>query len=174
MKKLSYFSSIAISISLIIISCENLSIPKYTTAGQLTNHSDCKNGLKSTSLLTETPDSLSCVEYSFNEKKNILTLTHINAGFNCCPDSLYCFVGSVGDTIHIQEFESSNTCRCNCLYDINIDITGVESKTYLLQLIEPYAESQAELLFEINLNESTTGCICVTRKQYPWGVVSMN
>jgi hypothetical protein len=55
-----------------------------------------------------------------------LTLKHVDAGFSCCPDSLYCNIGLKGDTILIQEFEKTAVCKCNCLYDLDIEINGVD------------------------------------------------
>ncbi|MBN2349394.1 MAG: hypothetical protein JXJ22_11175 [Bacteroidales bacterium] len=141
-------------------------------SGQLIDYSTCKNDLKSASLLTETPDSLSCIEYSFNTESNKLTLKHINAGFNCCPESLYCNISSDGDTIVIREFEANALCHCNCLYDLDFELSGIETKDYHIKFIEPYAEEQAEIYFTIDLNTSPAGSYCVTRKQYPWGVNS--
>jgi hypothetical protein len=99
-----------------------------------------------------------------------LTVKHINAGFNCCPDSLYCKVDLEGDTILIQELENSTLCHCNCLYDLVIEIKGIDLKKYHVKFIEPYVADQNKLLFEIDLTEDSTGSYCVTRQQYPWGI----
>ena len=161
---------------LFIISCEknNNDGKQLIITGQLINNSTCKNDLKSAYQIVETPDTLSCVNYSFNKAKNILTLKHINAGFNCCPDSLYCKVELIGDIIQIQEFEKNAQCNCNCLYDLDIEIYGVELKTYRIKFIEPYISDQNKLIFELNLNKDSNGSYCVTRKQYPWGIDSIN
>jgi len=110
------------------------------------------------------------VDYSFNANTNTLTITHINAGFNCCPDSLYCKISKNIDTIIIQEFEKIPQCNCNCLYDLDIEINGVESKKYQIKFVEPYVGEQGKLEFEIDLKNNEIGSYCVTRKQYPWGI----
>jgi hypothetical protein len=138
--------------------------------GQLVGSSACKSNLKSSSLGSETPDTLSCVAYAFDPENNKLTLKHINAALNCCPNSVYCTIELHGDTILIQEFETSALCNCNCLYDLDIEITGVDLKKYLIQFIEPYASEQSKLLFAIDLTQNTQGSFCVTRKLYPWGM----
>jgi len=120
----------------------------------------------------QTKQRFSCSEYLFDKENNKLTLKHINAGFNCCPDSLYCIVELKSDTILIQEFEKSAPCRCNCLYDLDIEIGSVDLKKYQIKFIEPYVADHNELLFEIDLTKNSTGSYCVTRKQYPWGVNS--
>jgi hypothetical protein len=142
--------------------------------GQLISKSVCKSNLKSTTGITDTPDSLSCVDYSFDNSTNKLTIKHINAGFNCCPDSFYCNVSLSNDTIIIQEIERNPKCDCDCIYDLNIEIQGVDTKKYLIKLIEPYVGDQIKILFGIDLTKDKVGSFCVTRKQYPWGLKSLN
>ena len=155
----------------IMMSCEkeNNNNKLLSLSTELTGSSPCKSNIKSAS---DTPDSLSCINYSYNELSNTLYLKHINAGFNCCPDSMDCDAILAGDTIIVQEFESSAACNCDCLYDIDIEINGLDSRRYLIKLVEPYADNQAKILFEINVDENQNGSFCVTRKLYPWGVNS--
>ena len=161
---------LAILISLLIISsCEKREVgTDQTINGKLISNSECK-GLKSIDLSTDTPDSISLVIYSFNPSNNKLSLKHINAGFNCCPGNLTCEFKLVGDTIIIQEFEEAAQCRCNCLYDLEMEIDGIGTKKYQLKFIEPYAENLAPLIFELDLRTITSGFYNVVRNQYPWG-----
>lgn len=171
----SMFILITVSvIGLVIFSCEKIIDNQLIMTGQLIGNTDCKSGLLSGSEVDETPDSLSCVDYSFDVETNKLSLKHINAGFNCCPDSLYCTIRLVGDTILIQEFEKTAKCNCNCLYDLDIEINGVDVKKYQVKFIEPYASEQSKLEFEMDLTSATNGSFSVTRKLYPWGVISLN
>jgi hypothetical protein len=124
--------------------------------------------------MTAIPDSISVVEYTFNPVRNLLTLKHINAGFNCCPDSIYCTITVRGNTILIEEFEKAALCHCNCLYDLEIEINGVEAKKYDLKFIEPYIGDQEEIVFEIDLGKAMNGSYEVNRKQYPWGMSIIN
>ena len=176
MKKIIYSLLTCSLIVLVILSCEkNDDYDKQLIiSGQLISNTTCKNDLKSRSQIVETPDSLSCVNYSFDKENNKLTIRHINAGFNCCPDSLYCKIELKGDTILIQEFEKVADCRCNCLYDLDFEISGVDLKKYQLKFIEPYVAEQDKLVFEIDLNSDQNGTYCVTRKLYPWGIDSLN
>ncbi len=148
--------------------CEKDDNPSENTefSGQLIKHTECKDAER-IAAREETPDTLSCVKYSFDNDK--LMLRHINAGFNCCPDSLYVNTSLNGDTIVIKEFEESNNCKCDCLYDLDIELTGVEAKKYHIKFIEPYVTNQKEIFFDINLEESSEGKFCVVRKSYPWG-----
>lgn len=172
-----FFSILFLSlIGLIILSCEKEyeNSKQLELTGELVYNTSCKNGLKSSSYETTTPDTLSCVEYTFDSTNNKLTLKHINAGFNCCPDSLYVKISSNGDTIIIQEYEANAQCDCNCLYDLEIELNDVKAKKYQIRFIEPYATDQQELLFGADLINNKMGKFCVTRKQYPWGVESVN
>jgi hypothetical protein len=100
----------------------------------------------------------------------ILIFKHINAGFNCCPEGFYCNVSLKNDTIVIEEFENSSLCDCNCLFDLDIEVKGVETKTYQIKFIEPYCGDQAKLEFPVNLAVLKDGIFCVTRTRYPWGI----
>jgi len=140
--------------------------------GEVVDKSSCKYGLKMTSGIYEVPDSISVVEYEYDISEHILYLTHINAGFNCCPDSLYCLVKNARDTIKIEEFEKNASCRCNCLYDLDIEIEGVLPRIYFLAFIEPYAVNMDSIGFGVNLAENSKGSFSVIRKNYPWGMNS--
>lgn len=135
-------------------------------SGQLIGYSDCKNE-KSFQM---TSDTLSCVKYSFDAVTNILSLTHINTAFNCCPENLYCEIIPKNDTIIIQELENSPQCHCNCLYDLDIEIQNIKTQKYQLKFIEPYADEHQEISFELDLTTTTEGSYCITRKNYPWGM----
>ena len=138
-------------------------------SGKITSHSACK-GLKSACSLNLIPDSLSCINYAFETSTGKLTIEHINAAFNCCPDSLYCKVGFSGDTVVVQEFEKKAGCKCNCLYDLHIEISGLAAKKYPVRIIEPYCGEQQPLIFIMDLTKNTEGMVCVNRSLYPWGI----
>ncbi len=143
---------------------------KLKFSGVLVNHSDCKQPLKSTLYA----DSLSCVEYSFDKEKNKLNLKHINSGFNCCPDSIFCDIKLIDDTILIQEYEEMSLCDCNCLYDLDIEVKGVAAQEYIIKFVEPYAIDMDKIEVKVDLENNPNGSYCVTRKHYPWGVNSLN
>lgn len=177
--KASIYSFLVFSlIGLITLSCdkenENNKSKQLVLTGELINNSTCKYELKTSTVVTSTPDSLSCVEYCFDAENNKLTLKHINAGFNCCPGSLYIQTSLNGNTIIIQEYEANALCDCNCLYDLDIELNGVVAEKYQIIFIEPYAIDQQEILFEVDLDNNSEGEYCVTRNLYPWGVQSMN
>jgi hypothetical protein len=151
--------------------CEKESKTCTDLSGKLTSHSGCKNK-KSATMESETADTLSCVNYSFDPSTNKLLMKHINAGFNCCPESLYCEITLKNDTIIVQEHETDGMCDCDCLFDLDIELINVEAEKYQVQFKEPYAMDQEELQFEMDLTKDANGSFCVIRKQYPWGVLN--
>jgi hypothetical protein len=161
---------IILVMGLFIITCDKESPDPLSLSGNMISHSACKNELKSSSHDLTTPDSISCIAYSYDMLDHKLSVQHVNAGFNCCPESLYCDIALHGDTILIREYESAAQCRCNCLYDLDIVVTSVEAKKYKVRFVEPYAGEQEQLLFSIDLEIEWEGSFCVIRKQYPWGV----
>ena len=74
-------------------------------------------------------------------------------------------------TIIIEEREYvTDKCRCNCLYDLDILIAGVESKKYSIKFIEPYYSGEQKLIFDIDLRNKTEGSFYVIRNEYPWAI----
>ena len=131
--------------------------------GKLVGHSECKN--ENSFLSDEVPANVSQVDFTFDNATNKLTLKHFNVEFNCCPDYLYTDVSLVNDTILIQEFESVATpCRCNCLYDLDILVTGVEAKKYTIKIVEPYYSGEQKIIFDVDLNEIKNGSFSVARE----------
>ncbi len=171
MKQKIVFVLIVLAAIFITDACEKEKADKSDLifSGKLTSYSDCKS-FKTTALESEKPDTLSCVNYSFDVLTNKLIIKHINSGFNCCPEILYCTITLNGDTIVIREDEKEALCHCNCLFDLDMEITGVEAKRYQVRFIEPYAGEQEELQFEMDLTNHPDGSVCVVRKQYPWGI----
>jgi hypothetical protein len=152
----------------LIISCGKENHNPYIK-GELINNTGCKS-FKSAVITYETPNNQSCVNYSYEKSGNKLSLKHINAGFNCCPGKLSCNVTMNGDTLIIEEFEKNSLCDCDCLFDLDIEVTGVIPGKYKVRFIEPYCGKQEKILFETNLADHPDGSFCVSRKQYPWGL----
>ncbi len=172
MKTITYFAALFITVLIASISCvkenSNNNNSSGYIAGQVTANSGCKN-LKSANGENPVPDSISCVEYSFEQLTKKLIIKHVNAGFNCCPGELYCKISLNNDTIIIEEFEKEAMCDCSCLFDLDIEITGVNRQKYFVKFIEPYVGYQQKIEFEIDLANTQNGSYCVVRKDYPWG-----
>ncbi len=170
MKNIFLFGISLLAASLFLTGCEESTGDSQTgpIEGELVSYSNCKV-FKSTLQQGDYNENTSCVTYSYNSKDKKLSLKHINAGFNCCPGVLYCNIQVSGDSIIITEFEEAPGCHCNCLFDLNIVVRGVEIKNYIIKLDEPYCGDQDKLIFSIDLNKSSSGEYCVNREIYPWG-----
>ena len=137
-------------------------------SGSIINNSACKI-FKFGELKFTEADTFSCVHYLYDDSVHKLIMTHINAGFNCCPLEIYCEISTIGDSIIITELEKEQGCNCNCLFDLDIELQGVEANKYMVRFVEPYVEGQAKLIFEMDLTSGYEGEYCVIRKGYPWG-----
>jgi len=144
----------AVTALLLLKGCKEENDPQAIT-GKLTNHSECKN-FKSLMATGDTPDTLSCISFLYEASAKRMQLTHINAGFNCCPGKLWCDV--------------SQACDCNCLFDLEMELSSIEIQEYVISFIEPYAGDQEPIIFTIDLASDTEGTHCVIRKEYPWGM----
>lgn len=114
------------------------------------------------------PDSLSCIYYSYNDSTQILTIRHINAGFNCCMKEIVCTASIFFDEFKIEETEKGKICKCNCLYSFDIEMYEVKAGKYQLKLVEPLVGNQPALNFELDLTKEKKGSFCVERNRYPW------
>jgi hypothetical protein len=160
---------LAITAFMLIVSCKDDKDPVTNEiTGSLVHNSNCKT-FKSSDRNSEIPDSLSCVNYAYDTLNHDIIMKHINAGFNCCPGGLSCEVTTHNDTIIIRESEKEQGCNCNCLFDLDIKFQNVDPNKYIVKFIEPYAEGQEELVFEMDLTSINEGEYCVVRKGYPWG-----
>lgn len=142
---------------------------KESTSGpltlNLTSSSNCLRVLK-----TDVPDTLSCVEFSFDNQSNELTMKHFNAAFNCCPDEFYVHYTLNGDTITIIETEKSSFCDCNCLYNLEMKLSGLSNKTYRIRFEEPYRGEQEAIDFTHDFSKEPQITYCAERTRYPWGI----
>jgi hypothetical protein len=138
--------------------------------GEVTGYTSCK-GVSMAASRGDTADSLDCLEYDY-DGQSVLRLKHVNAGFNCCPDSLMAaFQISTGEIV-IDEAEllTSGGCHCLCLYDLDYEVTGLAPDQYSIRVNQPYLTDDAEILeFTLDLTAARSGTFCVLRDFYPWG-----
>ena len=146
--------------------CDRL---ESSISGRLVSQSVCKSS-KGESVKSDISDDQSCITYFYNGATKKLLVSHINAGFNCCPGKILCKAELAGNTLIITERESSAMCSCNCLFDLEIEIDNLDPQVYTVKVIEPYCGDQEKLIFNIDLLSSPQGSFCVSRKQYPWGM----
>ena len=168
------FSVILASIFFLFITgCEKgTESNKNDPGGKVEFQSDCKsfniNEDMSQSIFTA-PDTQTCIHYSYDGEGR-LELTHINAGFNCCPGDISAEIIINEQNITIEEHEESTDCDCNCLFDIKIVISDLEPATYHFTFVEPYLPENNKIIeFSLDLENESEGSICFDRHGYPWG-----
>jgi len=98
-------------------------------------------------LKSEAPgEDQSCVFWEY-DGDSTLTMTHYNAGFNCCPEEILTSMKISGDTLYVTEREK-----------------------YVVTFIEEYVIApDPPLVFEIDLENDLSGDVCQDRDYYPWG-----
>jgi hypothetical protein len=169
MKTTSYIILIIFTLSLLSSGCNKKKDITYPgVSGTLTNHPECKS-LRSPDLFLDIPDTITCIDYTYDDSTHKVIMKHLNAGFNCCPGIISCSVTSSHDTIFIRESEQYQQCNCECLFDLDIVLAGVYKNKYKVVFIEPYTEGQKQIIFEMDLTHVIAGEECFIRKQYPWG-----
>jgi hypothetical protein len=132
--------------------------------GELVDSTGCKTHLKQGDI-TNTQD---CIVYDY-DGTGLLTLKHVNAGFNCCAFAAVDIeIGE--DSIIIMESETYDPvpCACLCLFDVDMEIRNLPPGEYLILVKGVVAPSPIE--FVADLTHQTSGRYCVERDGYPWGV----
>lgn len=134
--------------------------------GILVGHTECK--IHETGGIADSVSSnQECMEYSYDGEGTLL-LKHINAEFNCCPESIIADISIEDSIITIEEHESfanGKACSCLCLYDLDFEIRNLEPGEYTIRVISPYVRPwQEPLEFSANLSASPcSGRYCVER-----------
>jgi hypothetical protein len=145
-------------------------ISELPPVGYLTNYSDCKTTGAGAPKEGYVPSSSEeCLQYEW-QGEGTLALKHINAGFNCCPDRLIGLVAIQDNTITLTETEVGGLCNCNCLYDLDYEITNLKPGLYTLQVVPTgyVPPGDPPLTFAVDCTGPTNGIQCVRRSGYPW------
>jgi hypothetical protein len=136
--------------------------------GVIIDHTGCKS-FRGSSMSADTTSDQDCIEYAY-DGNGTLSIKHINAGFNCCP-VIAVDIRFEGSTIVIEELDSlqNGGCDCNCLFDVNYEITSLPPGLYRIIVIEPYRwEGDPELDFVVDFSSAASGIHCESRTHYPW------
>jgi hypothetical protein len=138
-----------------------------TPSFKLISHTDCKSFIADS-----TPKDMDCIEYSYDSTKNILKIKHINAAFNCCPTDFTINVSVSNEIITVTEDEKSAGCKCNCIYDLEYEIYGLDkSKSYVMKIDEKLLpQNDDPILANLNFSDKSSGKVCFKRSGYPWGM----
>lgn len=114
--------------------------------------------------------ALDCVYWTY-DGTSTLSITRNNVTFNCCVDSLTASLADSDSGITIIETEwATLPCDCLCLYDLQYEIANVPPVKTQLRIVEPYvAPESPQLELIIDLENETSGSLCLDRGYYPWG-----
>ena len=154
------------ALALIAIACTNTDPNPGDPTGEFKKRSECKyNDVK---LMAEGFDSThEGIQYKF--KDNTLTITHVNAGLNCCPDPMNATVTVKDGVITIDETKSANGCKCMCLFDVDYSVTELPVGTYIIEA-KSFTDlaGDDELKATVDLSKNPEGSFSVARTHYPW------
>ncbi|UCD64067.1 MAG: hypothetical protein JSW34_01150 [Candidatus Zixiibacteriota bacterium] len=136
------------------------------TVGRLVEHSDC-GGYPETVAKAYVPADQTGVVWTF-DGEGTLTLQHINAAFNCCPE-ISCAISVSDNTITITETETG-TCDCLCLMDLDCEVSGLTAGTYDVRFVELHLnDDDQKLEFPVTLKDTPAAdTLTVPRGHYPW------
>lgn len=139
--------------------------------GVLIEYSGCKEPVSLSSGYADSPmnqETGDCLVYSY-DGENTLKLTHMNAGFNCCPGRITASIDISGNLISIYEEEQEQACLCLCLYDLEYEIIGLKPGEYIVRLFGPHVnENNGVWDISLELFTPTQGTQCIDRGYYPW------
>ncbi len=136
-------------------------------SGNLVNVVGCKTGFSK----APADRNKGCVQFTYDAPAQKLTLLHVNAGFNCCPEEIKAEVSVDSGIIRIIESQRGPNCRCDCLFDLSIVVENVPPRTFGIVVEEPLRNAQdVPIDFTIDLAKDTQGEHCVARNFYPWGM----
>ena len=151
-------------------SCKDSSDVTLSPTGELIGSAGCKTYSSESSSKSDdnfATSSEDCLQYNY-DGSSVLTLTHVNAGFNCCPGELMATVDIGTSTITINEGEAEQGCKCLCQFDVYYNIENLSPGTYTIVLTGMYVEDQEYLEVTVDLSEDTSGIVCLERDYYPW------
>lgn len=140
-------------------------------SGSLISRSTCKSS-GGAALVDSVSSNQSCIIYEY-DGVGALSITHVNAGFNCCPTEISARFDFDDQIIRVHEVEdlSGGGCRCLCLFDLQFDVENVPPGVYLVEFVESYLdEGDPPLTATLDLTGATSGSHCEERTQYPWGM----
>lgn len=118
------------------------------------------------------PPDQDCIDYNY-DGQSVLSINHINAGFNCCPEELLAEFEIENGVITITESENLDNggCYCLCLFDFDYEIRNLPPGRYTIRVIGMYLGDDDPIEFTVDLPaEPYSGQYCVYRDHYPWEV----
>jgi hypothetical protein len=106
-----------------------------------------------------------CIVYDY-DGEGLLTLTHVNAYFNCCPGEFLIDIVVSENTIVINEDETMAGCDCRCLFDLDMEVHYLVPGEYTIEVHGTYSYiSGGPLVFTVDFSGPASGSYC---RDYPW------
>ena len=89
-----------------------------------------------------------------------LYLKHVNADFNCCPDTIKATISIEENNITIVESETGPKCNCICDYDLECNLGPLSFEKYTLIFSR---DTREYLRFTINYSSSLYGKVIIPK-----------
>lgn len=137
------------------LSNENTQIKDFSYFGCKKNKSDAVTGFAAVKGF----ESNEYIEYKA-DADGYLHIKHVNAVFNCCPDTITATSSIDGNKISIVESETNPICNCICDYDLEYKLGPLSKRKYTLIFSR---DDQEYLRFNIDYNSSLKGRIVVPK-----------
>lgn len=167
----SFITAVLVAVSLCTVGCEEENEAPIVTDPQMTGSLVRVDGCKSSFTKESTERDRSCMVFAYDAAKQQLSLTHVNAAFNCCPEKIAADVSVKDGVIRIVESETGPNCRCNCLFDLYMVVENVPATSFVIKVEEPLlGEGETRMEFTVDLSKAPQGENCVPRNLYPWGL----
>ena len=126
MKKV-LLSLLAVLFMATVICCNESENPVVNVTLKNFANSGCKSNTKAGD-----ENRAAFIEYSVIHN-DYLYLNHQNVMFNCCPGELGANISVDENIITINEYETEQSCKCICPYDLSYEIGPLkEGETYTL------------------------------------------
>jgi hypothetical protein len=108
-----------------------------------------------------------CLQYEYDGMGTLL-IKHVNAAFNCCPDTIFAEITILQDELLITEYEAGwEWCTCSCLYDLDYRIDNLPPGLWRIGISYSYLRKIFEIT--LDLTNPITGEYCEERHNDPWG-----
>ncbi|MBR9977109.1 MAG: hypothetical protein KFH87_03390 [Bacteroidetes bacterium] len=155
----------------ILLGCDQETGAPVTESPEVSGSLLWAEGCKSEVTRGDADRNSTCMRFDYDAGKQQLTLHHVNAAFNCCPEEIIVEVEKEDNVIRIIESQRGPNCRCDCLYDLAILVEHVPAAAYMIIVEETRRnEKDTRIEFAVDLNVETDGIHCVPRNHYPYGL----
>lgn len=94
----------------------------------------CKKSTDATTVLTKSASEEEEYIVYKGHKDGYLYIRHINATFNCCPDTMKVTAVISGNRLIVNEREIVPRCNCTCRYDLEYKIGPLSTQKYTLHI----------------------------------------